>query len=150
MKYITVILAIVGAGFTLAPWAKVPFLGEINGLQNGSGMFSLLAFSVILIITLSSKNIKTVKMVNSLLSAIALVGYIIYYKNISQAQQAPITVWGFSVGNMEDVFRILPGFYWECVIVSIMFLINLSALINGNDESEEIIHTEDKELSDVQ
>ncbi len=36
MKFITVLLAITGAGLTLIPWAKVPYLGEINGLQNGA------------------------------------------------------------------------------------------------------------------
>lgn len=133
-KTVIIIAAVLGAIFVFSKWATLPLLGTVTGINNGAGMFSLLCFGIILVLSLSGdrsttlqSNMRLIFGVLGVCIAVACIYYISTIKDANEkmVQASNASVFGVSVGPVfkEGTFNIEPGVYFTCSLaVAIIIL----------------------------
>lgn len=155
LRSIGIIIAISGAASVFTDWAHVPILGTITGINNGAGMFALLAFIIVGILFLvsndsSGKNgVDIAIFISSSLAAICGVYYADNFSKIIQMATATskIEVFGAPVGNVFEPsdFSLDYGCYLTIITGGLCAIIAIALLLTNNNSKESAIVSDNTE-----
>ncbi len=116
-------------------WTTAPYIGEVEGINNGAGIVTLICSGIIIVLSLMNA-ISTKKFIAcSILSVVIICSCIFYIQTLNEAKQlmvnaSKITMFGISTGQNaieEDtpIFTPQPVIYFICCLSVINILICL-------------------------
>ena len=150
-RIILIVCAGIAAYLVFQPWASLPFVGEVNGMSNATGIVILSCCVMIALLSFIGTLSNSLQMVTQIIGAVIGVvisgtsGYFIY--TIYSAKQSISTTGNVlsalssklgGITNMvNDLYQILPFVYVVCGLgVTIAFVCVIFSANKGHSKQE--------------